>query len=107
MAKGEYLGEFEHLVMLAIAQSGEAGGADIHHKLETIARRDASLPAIYVTLARLERKGCVRSHEAPVPDRGGRPRRLFSVTRAGAAALRRSREALERLWADKPIEHRR
>ena len=100
MSKGDFLGEFEHLVMLAIAHSGgDMGGAGIHATLEQIARRDASLPAIYVTLARLERKGYLRSREAPpAPERGGRSRRLFSLTRAGATELRRTRSALERLW---------
>lgn len=103
MAKRDFLGEFEHLVMLAVFQSGEIGGADVHAKLEKIARRDASLSAIYVTLARLERKGYVRSAAVATPVRAGRPRRLFSVTRSGATALRRTREALERLWADDTV----
>ena len=99
MAKGHYLGEFEHLVMLAVARGPGDGvaGADVHELLERVVRRDASLPAIYVTLARLERKGFLRSR--PVDPDGGRPRRMFTVTRTGAAALQRSRDALERLWA--------
>lgn len=93
----DFLGEFEHLVMLAIArEGGDAAGARIHAQLEQVARRDASLPAIYVTLARLERKGYLRSRMTSAD--AGRQRRLFSVTKAGAAALRRTRDALERLW---------
>lgn len=104
MPKRDFLGEFEHLVMLAIARAGgEIAGAEIHTSLERVARRDASLPAIYVTLARLERKGYLRSREDVPPERGGRPRRLFTVTRAGDAALRRTRRALERLWGDEPL----
>lgn len=100
MAKGDYLGEFEHLVLLAITcAGGEAGGATIHDELERASKRGASLPAIYVTLGRLEKKGFIRSRETPTPsDRGGRPRRLFTVTRTGAAALRETRDVLERMW---------
>jgi PadR family transcriptional regulator PadR len=104
MARGNFLGEFEHLVMLAIVRAGgEVGGAGIHHELERNAKRGASLPAIYVTLARLVRKGYLRGREAPVSAaRGGRPRRLFTVTRTGAAAMRRTRQTLERMWDDDP-----
>lgn len=107
MSRGDFLGEFEHLVMLAISRcGGEIGGADIHEQLEKVARREASLPAIYVTLARLERKGYLHSRESTAPERGGRPRRLFSVTRSGAAALRQTRNALERLWDGEQVPNR-
>src|SRR5262245_7363380 len=100
MGKGDYLGEFEHLVMLAIVRAGgESGGVAIHDELAGASKRSTSLPAIYVTLGRLEKKGYVRARETPAPpDRGGRPRRLFAVTRAGAAALRDTRALLERMW---------
>lgn len=110
MAKGEYLGEFEHLVLLTIARAGgKAGGAQIHADLEAVSRRGASLPAIYVTLARLERKGLVRASEIVPNDAGGRPRRLFEITRAGSTAIHGTRLVLERLWADLPAlgRHRR
>ena len=105
MAKGDYLGEFEHLVLLAITRAGgKAGGAQIHADIERTARRNASLPAIYVTLGRLEQKGLVRTaHAVPRESGGGRPRRLFDVTRAGYAAMRVTREALERMWLDAPV----
>ena len=104
MPKGEYLGEFEHLVLLAIARGGgKSGGADIHAEIERAARRGASLPAIYVTLGRLERKGYVRTSVVLAQEgRGGRPRRLFELTRAGSAALRTTRELLEGMWLDMP-----
>jgi DNA-binding PadR family transcriptional regulator len=85
--------------MLAVErEGGDAGGARIHAQLERVAKREASLPAIYITLARLERKGYLRSRIAAGAATGGRQRRLFTVTRAGAAALQRSRDALERMW---------
>ena len=104
MAKSEYLGEFEHLVLLAIAGvGGKAGGAQIHAALEQASRRGASLPAIYVTLGRLERKGLVCVADVvPQENGGGRPRRLFEVTRAGATAMRETRAVLERMWLDTP-----
>ena len=45
--------------------------------------------AVYVTLDRLERKGYLRSAiGGPTPERGGRPRRFYLVSRRGLAALR-------------------
>ncbi len=100
MSGRDTIGEFEHLVLLAIARLGnDAGGAAIHAELEAVANRDAAIPAIYVTLARLAQKVLVRSRTIPAPaDRGGRSRRLYSLTSAGMAELRRTRAVLERMW---------
>jgi len=88
------LGEFEKLVMLAVLRLGsEAYGATIIEDLEERTLRTVSAGAVYVSLRRLEKKELVRSHlGAPSPQRGGRPKRFFSVTREGIEALRRARE---------------
>lgn len=109
MTTAAYLGEFEHLVLLAIARAGgKAGGAAVHAELEAVSKRGASIPAIYVTLARLEKKGFVRAAEIVAREEGGRPRRLFEITRAGARAMDATRKTLERMW-DLPAvpRHRR
>jgi PadR family transcriptional regulator, regulatory protein PadR len=105
MNKRETLGEFEHLVLLTIARiGGEAGGALIHRDLEITTKRGASLPAIYVTLGRLEKKGLVIVGEAlPALAAGERKRLLFMITPAGLHALRSTRELLERMWRDVPL----
>jgi DNA-binding PadR family transcriptional regulator len=55
---------------------------------------------LYATLGRLEQKGLVRWHLEPgAEERGGHRRRRFEVTRAGVAALRTYRSALQRLWS--------
>jgi DNA-binding PadR family transcriptional regulator len=54
--------------------------------------------ALYATLERLERKGCVRwALEKGGPERGGHPRRKFLLTRTGLAALREYRRAVQSL----------
>lgn len=98
MTTREYLGEFEHVVLLALARLGEpAYGAEIHREILTRTGRDVSIPAVYVTLKRMERKGLVRS-EVGEPAGGGRATRNYTVMRAGREALLRSRVMLERLW---------
>lgn len=95
------LGEFEQSVLLAIAHLDEgAYGVSIRHEIEARAGREVSVGALYTAIDRLERKGYVRTALSdPSPERGGRSRRLVRLTPAGAAALRRSRELMNRMWA--------
>lgn len=106
MSKGEYLGEFELVVLLALARVGnDAYGVSIYEEIQRITRRDTSIPAVYVTLARLEKKGLVSSRVGePTGDRGGRAKKFFQVEPAGADALKRSRDMLERLWEGVELE---
>ena len=100
MAKYESLGEFEQSVLLAVAHLGDqAYGVPIRQEIERRTGRSIAVGALYTALDRLERKGYVSSSmSAPLPERGGRSRRTFKLNRSGAAALRRSREFLSRMW---------
>ncbi len=92
------LGEFEQVVLLALARlRGPAYGAVIHREILETTGRDVSIPAVYVTLRRMERKGLVASEVADPPG-GGRATRNYRVLPAGDDALARSRALLERLW---------
>ena len=93
MSKGS-LGEFEKLVMLAVLHLGrEAYGATVIQELEERTMRTVSAGAVYVALRRLEKKGMVSSRLGkPSPQRGGRPKRFFSVNHEGVEALRRAQE---------------
>lgn len=98
---GEFPGEFEVMVLLAILRLGEeAYGWTVARELEEVAGRSVSSGALYTTLNRLEQKGFLRARVGQGgEERGGRPRRYVTVTAEGAAAVRRSRVAMERLWA--------
>ncbi|HUE86156.1 MAG TPA: PadR family transcriptional regulator [Vicinamibacterales bacterium] len=104
MAKFDALGEFEQTVLLAIVHVGQgAYGVTIREEIERRTGREVSVGALYTAFDRLERKGYVRSTISdPTPQRGGRAKRFISVTAAGLAALRRSRELLDRMWAGIP-----
>jgi PadR family transcriptional regulator PadR len=99
MAKGEFLGEFEQLVMLAVLRlKDDAYGMEVRREIEARARRDASIGAVYATLDRLETKGLVRSRElAPAGDKV-RPRRLYVITAEGGRALERTQTAMASMW---------
>jgi DNA-binding PadR family transcriptional regulator len=100
MSKGEYLGEFEQTVLLALARLGdEAYGVTVRLEIEERTGRNVSIGAIYPTLDRLEAKGFVSSYLGdPTPERGGRCKRYFKLEPAGVRALIRSRDVLARMW---------
>lgn len=100
MPRGEYLGEFEQLVLLAVARLGcEAYGIAILEEIQRRAGTEAAVASVYAALDRLERRGLVASSVGdPTPERGGRAKRFFALTPAGAYALTRSREALDAMW---------
>lgn len=93
------LGDFEQLVLLAVLQlERDARAAEIRSRIEEAAERPVSRGALYATLDRLESKGFVEwETEEAAPSRGGIPSRLFRVTAAGMAAIRRSHRTVTRL----------
>ena len=95
----EYLGEFEHLILLALLRLGEdAYGVTIRDALRERAGREASFGAIYSTLRRLEAKGLVRSSVGdPTPVRGGRAKKYVAVTPRGREAVREAHRAFGRM----------
>ena len=100
MGRGGYLGEFEQVVLLAVARLDEdAYGMRIRAEIEERAGRRASIGAVYATLERLENKRYLESWLGePMPERGGRPRRYYRVRPAAARALEESWAALQRMW---------
>jgi PadR family transcriptional regulator, regulatory protein PadR len=101
MSLASPIGEFEQLVLLAILRLGaDAYGVTIAGELEQRAGRHVSRGALYTTLDRLETKGLVRWKISPgTRERGGLPRRCYTVSVRGVAALRASRSVLQRMWS--------
>jgi DNA-binding PadR family transcriptional regulator len=105
--KGDRLGEFEELTLLAIRAVGPlAYGVPIQQFIEKTAARSVTMGAVYAALDRLEDKGFVRSEfgEATA-QRGGKARRHFEVTPLGMRTLKDLRTTRERIW--RAIEERR
>jgi PadR family transcriptional regulator PadR len=94
-----YLGEFEHLILLAIARLGDtAYGVTIRETLIERAERRPSFGAIHSTLRRLEEKGLVRfSLGDPEPVRGGRAKKYVALTPLGRAALKETQAVFHRM----------
>jgi PadR family transcriptional regulator PadR len=101
MGRGEYLGEFEQVVLLAVARLGaEAYGMRIRAEIETRAGRRATIGAVYATLERLVAKGYARQADRPGgAERSGLARRFYTITPAGKTALEGARDLQARMWA--------
>ncbi|MCE2995429.1 MAG: PadR family transcriptional regulator [Cyclobacteriaceae bacterium] len=99
MAK-EYLGEFEELILTMVAALQEdAYGAAIAEEIETRLKREVNLSAVHVTLYRLEDKGYIKSSMGGgTNERGGRRKRIFTITSAGMAMLKAMKESRIELW---------
>lgn len=96
----EYLGEFEELVLTMVAALQEdAYGAAISEEIESQLKREVNLSAVHVTLYRLEDKGLIKSAMGGgTKERGGRRKRIFTITSAGLALLRVMKEMRVNLW---------
>jgi DNA-binding PadR family transcriptional regulator len=99
VSKGDYLGEFEQMVLLALLRlKDDAYGVTVRQEIQSRTDRRVAIGAVYACLERLERKGYVSatvSDPKPVP--GGRSRKYFRFTRAGAEALQHSRAMMQRM----------
>jgi PadR family transcriptional regulator, regulatory protein PadR len=93
-----HLGEFEFAVLLATLQTDDAYAVPIRALLEERMGRAVARGALYTALERLETKGCLKSRMAdPTDERGGKPRRYFTVTAQGLRAIRATHAALANL----------
>ena len=99
MPKGEFLGEFEIYVLLALTRlAPEAYGIAIRREIADRAGRDVAIGAVYATLARLEQKGLVRhTLSAPLAIQGGRARKFYALTPRGHRALDHAASMLARM----------
>jgi len=104
MAKREFLGGFELLVLLAVIRLGdEAYGVPIADVIEASSGREVALGSVYITLDRLEAKGLVTSSLGePTPERGGRAKTYFHVTAKGLREARQARRTFAALWSRAP-----
>ena len=100
-----YIGEFEELVLLTIANlAEEAYGVAILNDISARANRKLSIGALHSTLTRLEEKGYISSFlGAPTKERGGRRKRYFEITDSAKQELSNMKSLRDQLWAGAKI----
>ena len=92
----------EEILMLAIlGLDSNAYGVTIRRQVSKASGKEWSIGAIYDPLYRLEQKGFVESFlSLPTTERGGRSKRMFSVTEEGKNAILKHRKVRDVLWED-------
>lgn len=99
--KGTYLGEFEEVVLLAVGILGDdAYGVSVRKEIERQTKRPVNIGAVHTALHRLQEKGCLKSKfgEATLM-RGGKRKRIFSITAYGMKALKKALELRNAMWS--------
>jgi PadR family transcriptional regulator, regulatory protein PadR len=99
--KGTNLGEFEELVLLTVGiLNKEAYSIAISNEIHRITNRNVNFALVHSALNRLEEKGYVDSKlGGATKERGGRSKRLFTISNAGKKALLRAKEQRDELWS--------
>jgi DNA-binding PadR family transcriptional regulator len=100
MSAFDSIGEFEHVVLLAVLRLGDdAYAVTVRDEILAHTGRDVSRGSIYITLDRLETKGFLKSRLGePTAERGGRAKRYYTLRPVAVEALKESRRALVSLW---------
>ena len=98
--KDYQLGEFEEIVMLAIAiLNGEAYSVAIKDEIESRLARSVSMGALHTALKRMEDKGYLKSYAGETTEeRAGRPKRYFEITALGKKAVHYAKSTRDQLW---------
>ncbi|MEM9340217.1 MAG: PadR family transcriptional regulator [Bacteroidota bacterium] len=98
--KGTNLGELEEIVMLSIAiLYDEAYGIAIQQEIKKRCNRSITISTVHSVTSRLEEKGFLNArYDGATPERGGRRKRLFRLTKSGQVALSSIREIRNGMW---------
>ena len=102
--KGTYIGEFEELVLLTVGiLFDDAYGLAIVDELEKQTGRGIMMSSVHKSLVRLEEKGYLKSRMGGATEnRGGREKRLYTLTPAGTKVLSESRDLRNSMWNQLP-----
>lgn len=98
------LGDFEEVILLLVGiLNQEAYAFKIAEEFESQTQRQVSIGAVHSTLNRLSEKGFLKSEMgAATAERGGRRKRIYTITATGEKVLRESREFKISLWDQFP-----
>lgn len=91
------------ILLIVAAHDDLAYGVGIMEFLKREIGRELNISAVHAVLKRLEAKGMMTSSmSAPTAERGGRRKRLFSITKVGSVALDKSNATRSRLYNQVP-----
>ena len=98
----KFLSRTEELLLNCILRLQEkAYTFMIREKLKEITGKTWAFGAIFISLDRLEKKGYVKSYLGnETPERGGRRKRFYNVSKKGLKALKEIRKIDKAIWAE-------
>ena len=98
------LSRADELVLLSVWKLGEnAYGVTIRKHIIQITKHDWSVGAVYDSLERLSEWGYLSTLQAdPTPERGGRSKRYYRITKRGMSALEHTKQVHEAMWRNLP-----
>ena len=98
------LGEFEEVILLLVGILGkEAYSFKVAEEFESQTERAVSIGAVHSTLTRLEDKGFLKSEMGKsTAERGGRRKRIYTITAYGRRVLEATRDFRISLWSQYP-----
>ncbi len=100
----QYLTLNEQIMLLSIVRlSDNAYGVTIREKVMEVTQKSIVYGTLYNSLDKLVKKGLVvTARGEPTPERGGRSKIYYNLTREGQAALQKSKEMQSKLWQGIP-----
>mgnify|MGYP001079040235 CR=1 FL=1 len=99
------LGDFEEVIMILVGILGEeqAYALKISEEFKSQNGRSVSIGAVHSTLSRLEDKGFLKSAMGnATAERGGRRKRIYTITGYGLQVLKDARDFKINLWQQYP-----
>ena len=97
--KGTNLGEFEELVLLTVGiLYDDAYSVAIQKELNRQTNRNISISSVHAAVYRLEEKGFLNSRMGEMASiRGGKRKRIFTISQTGKVALDKASEVRNRM----------
>jgi DNA-binding PadR family transcriptional regulator len=98
------LSRAEEFILLTILKlKDNAYGVSIREQILKDTGSQWSFASIYTPLNKLKRKGFVKKNKGnPIPERGGKSKYFYQVTKEGRKALIELYEARQKIWSGVP-----
>ena len=98
------LSRTEEFILLAILfLKDNAYSVLIRKRLKDVTGKTWSFGALFISLEQLVKKGYLTSSlTAPLPERGGRSKRIYAITPAGHKALEEIKQIERKMWEAVP-----
>jgi DNA-binding PadR family transcriptional regulator len=98
------IGDFEEVILLLVGiLEEEAYAYKIAEEFKSQTGRLASIGSVHSTMDRLTTKGFLTSEMGqPSTNRGGRRKRIYTITASGQLVLKKSKEFKTSLWEQYP-----